>query len=650
VTNLTKLFDPIKIGSLELPNRIIMPAITTCYDLEEGDRWTNFYAERARGGVGLIIVGALQAIFPSRRLVSIFTNINNNDDIPRLKRVTEAIHDNGGRTAAQLAVYDYWAKGGMESTPEDVGPSAVEIPRDGIHPRYALAEFLPKVRELTVEEIHMIEDQVGDAAIRAQEAHFDAIELQAIGGNLLNRFANPFTNQRTDEYGGSVDNRVRIITNIIANIKKKVGDDFPLICRIPGLDMVPWGLTLDDWREIAPLIEKAGANALDIMPGWHECRAPRVQMIVPRDAFVYLAEGIKQVVSIPVAAGNNINDPLLAEQLLAEGKADLIAMGRPLLADPELPNKAKEGRLDDICPCTRCCHCYDCLFKPALVSCSVNAKAGREGESEITPTEKPQNVFVIGGGPAGMEAARVAALRGHKVTLFEKNDKLGGQLLYAVLPPYKDEWNTTIKYLTNQLNKLNVEVKLNEECTLKKVRESKPDTVIAATGATHLIPDIQGVDGKNVATATEVLTGAKKVGQNVVIVGGGSVGCETAEFLHQRGKKVTILEMLPRIGADIGEWNRWLVIDRLLDAGIQLETMANVVEITPEGVHIGMMGKKCGFFEANTVVIAVGMRPVNNLARELDGIVPKLYQIGDSVKPRTVKEAIEEGFLTALML
>lgn len=650
MVKLRKLFEPIKIGEMELPNRIIMPAITTYYDFEEGDRQANFYAARARGGAGLLIIGALQALYPGRKSDIGVVNIHSDSDIPKLRAIVTAIHNSGSRAAAQLAVYSYWAKDGRETTAEEIGPSAVQLQREGLSPRFAQADFLPIVRALTVEEIHLIEDQIGKAAARVREADFDAIELQIVGGNLLGRFASPLTNRRTDAYGGSVENRVRIITEVIAKIKKKVGNDFPLICRIPGDDMIPGGLNLDGWKEIAPIIEKAGAHAFNIMPGWHESRAPRVQMVLPRGSFVYLAEGIKQVVNTPVAAGNNINDPFLAEQILAEGKADLVAMGRPLIADPDLPNKAKEGRLDDVRMCTRCCYCYDCLPAMQPISCSVNAMAGRERKYNITPAEKTKKVLIIGGGPAGMEAARVATLRGHKVALFEKKDKLGGQLIYAALPPYKDEWNTTIQYLTTQLNKLNIELRLNEECTVRKVREGKPDAVIVATGATHLIPDVPGINSKNVATAIEVLAGVKQVGKNVIIVGGGSIGCETAEFIQQRGGKVTILEMLPTIGADIGPFNRWIIIDRLEKAGIRMETLAKVEKITERGIWISRQDITYEFFEADSVVIAVGMASANSLARKLEGKVPELYQIGDCVKPRQVKEAIEEGFLIGLQV
>ena len=647
---LKKLFQPFKIGPLELPNRIIMIAVSTRYDFEESNRLANFYAERAKGGVGLIITGALQTLYPGRKTGASRINIYSDSDIPKLKQWVKAIHDNGGRAAAQLATYGYWSKKGTEGTAEEVGPSAVVLPREGIHPIFSLAEYLPPVRALTLEEIRMIEEAIGDAALRALEAGFDAVEIQCIGGNILHRFTNPFTNIRKDQYGGNVENRLRITTESIANVKQKVGNDFPIICRIPGLDMVPWGLGLSHWQEIAPYVEKAGVHALNVYPRWMESREPLPQMCVPRNAFVPLAEGIKQAVNIPVIAAVRINDPLDAEKILAAGKSDFIGMGRPLVADPDLPNKAKEGRLEDINLCTACCRCYDDVASDRFMCCSVNARAGREGEYTINRTKEAKKVFVIGGGPAGMEAARVAALRGHQVTLFEAKDKLGGQLLYAIVPPYKDEWNSTIRYFTTQLDKLHVKVRMNERCTGQEIEEGRPDVLIVATGATPLILDLPGIHGNHVVTALDVLADRKQIGQNVVIVGGGLTGCETAEFLAQKGKEVTILEMLPRIGADYGPMNRWVVIDRLIAAGIRLETGVKVEGINERGVKVIRSGLYPEFFEADSVVLAMGMVSNDEAARNLVGKVASVFKIGDAAKPASVTEAIESGFKIALQI
>lgn len=644
MVKLEKLFESSKIGALELPNRIVMVAVSTRYDFEESNRLANFYAARARGGVGLIITGALQTLYPGRKIGAGRINIYNDEDIPKLSKWVKAIHDNGGKAAAQLATYGYWSKKGPKGTAENVGPSTVTLPRENIHPLFSLAEYLPPDRALTLEEISMIQDAIGDAASRAREAGFDAIELQCIGGNILHRFTNPFLNIREDQYGGSLENRVRMISESLANIKKKVGIDFPIICRIAGSDPVPWGLELDHWQEIASLLEKAGAHALNVYPKWFESREPLPQICVPRNAFVHLAEGIKQVVNIPVIANVRINDPLDAEQILASGKADIIGMGRPLIADPDLPNKAKEGRLEDIRLCTACCRCYDDVASDRYMSCAVNALAGREDQYTFTRVKKAKKIFIIGGGPAGMEAARVAALRGHHVTIFEAKDKLGGQLHYANLLPFKDEWNSTLHYLTAQLSKLHVEVRINETCTAKALEEGRPDVLIVATGATALMPDLPGIDGDNVATAIDIITGRKQAGQNVVVVGGGATGCETAELIAQKGKQVTVLEMLGRMGADYGPMNRWVVIDRLIAAGIRLETGVKAEAITEKGVSVIRAGLYPEFFEADTVVLALGMVPADAVARNLESKVPIVFKIGDAAKPAGFTEAIESGF------
>jgi 2,4-dienoyl-CoA reductase (NADPH2) len=650
MVKLERLFQPEKIGPLEIANRIIMTAVTTRYDFEESDRLSRFYAQRAKGGVGLIITGALQTIYPSRKTGAGRINLYDDSGIPKLKEWVKAIHDNGSKAAAQLATYNYWAKKGMEGTAESVGPSSVILPREGLHPNYSLAEYLPPDRELTVEEIGMIQEALASAAFRAREAGFDAVQFQCFAGNLFHRFTNPFLNRRTDRYGGNVENRMRFMTESIANIKKKAGDDFPIICRIAGMDPIPWGMGIEYWQEIAAILEKAGVHALEIYPRWHESREPSVQMCVPRNAFVHVAEGIKKAVTIPVIANVRINDPLDAEQILASGKADFIGMARPLIADPDLPNKAREGRIDEIRFCTACCRCYDDIFSDRFMSCAVNPQAGREREYAIQRAPKAKKVFILGGGPAGMEAARVAASRGHRVTLFEAKDKLGGQLLYAVIPPYKEEWKTTIGYLTTQLEKLKVQVKLKAAPTAEEIAEAKPDVVIIATGAIPHIPVWPGITGPNVVTAIDVLTGRKQTGQNVVIVGSGSTGCETAEFLAQKGKQVTILEMLPRIGADYGPTNRFAVIDRLVAAGIRLETGVKAEAITKTGVKIIRGGLYSEFFEADSVVLTVGMVPDDAFARTLEGKVSSVFKIGDATKPAGVKEAMESAFRIALQI
>jgi 2,4-dienoyl-CoA reductase (NADPH2) len=412
--------------------------------------------------------------------------------------------------------------------------------------------------------------------------------------------------------------------------------------------MVPWGEGLEYWKQVAALLEKAGADAVTVMPGWHESRAPRNQMCVPNDHFVYLAAGIKEAVNIPVAAGNNITDPLLAESIIASGRADFIAMGRPLIADPELPMKAKEGRFSEIRRCTRCCFCYECFPKGIPLACSVNPFVGREKAGPVVPAEKKKKVVVIGGGPAGMQAALTASERGHKVVLYEQSVRLGGQVIRAAVPPHKSEWLNLVKYLESELARKRVRTVLRSKVTADIIKKEGPDAVIIATGAVPFVPAIDGTGGKNVDGALDILDGKRRAGKQVVVIGGGSVGLETAEFLAVAGKKVIILEALARVGEDVGEHNRWVLIDRLVELGVRMETLSPVIEITDKGVWTGVNGLRYLFYEADTVVTATGMKPYNTLAGQLKGEVPLVKVIGDCLKPRKIKEAVEEGYLAGI--
>jgi 2,4-dienoyl-CoA reductase (NADPH2) len=652
--SLTRLFEPLILGSLELKNRIIMPAVTTLYDFQGGSRYADFYAERARGGVSLIILN-LQALYPGRAGQSGWVpddrvlekgplKINHDAYIPRLKSINEAIAEAGAAPCAQLAVYGFWAKGGYGTEAEEVSPSGVRLTGEQYRPNLENLSFIQGGRPLTVEEIHMIEREVAAAAVRAAQAGFHAIELQALGGNLLSRFLSPLTNRRDDEYGGSLENRARVLVETVRAIKKEVGDDFPFICRINGDDLMPGGMKVSDYKSLVPLLEDAGVHALNVMPGWYETRRPVNQACVPRGAFVYAAEGLKETARIPVSTNIRITDPLLAEQILEEGKADLIAVCSALIADPEWPLKAQEGRLEDIRMCTACCNCWsDLAGHRRPIGCSVNARVGREAQTVIRPAEQPKTIWVVGGGPGGMEAARIAAMRGHRVKLFERRGKLGGQLLFAVLAPHKGEWRNLVTYLETQLRKNNVTVELDTKVTADDIVSGRPDTVIVATGAHPITPHIPGIDASHVSSCVDILTGKKKAGRKVVIIGGGCTGGETAEFLANQGKQVTIIEMLDRIAADVDYWNHWVLMDRLVEAGIRMISNAKVEEISGEYVRVTVGGRQ-ERIEANTVAYAVGAQSYNPLVRELEGRFEPVHPIGDCLTPQRVRQAIEAGF------
>jgi len=443
MTQLTHLFAPIKVGNVELKNRMVMLAIGTGYpepDGTVGDRFSNFCVERAKGGVGLIIT----PFAPFDMATSIVPGLFDDRFIPGARRLTDAVHAYGTKIAPQFLGQYFWVNKENGSF-EFIAPSAVFNKMIGTTPK-----------ALTVEEIHRLVDEYGEAGRRTREAGFDAIELPLGIGYLLNRFISPCTNNRTDEYGGSLENRMRFPLEIIDRIHRQAGEDYPIICRVSAEEYMEGGHTLEDSKKVVSILESAGVQAIDVEAGWHECPVPLVVMSVPRGAFVYLAEEIKKVVNIPVVAAYRINTPELAEEILVQGKADLIGLGRALLADPEFPNKAKEGRGDEIRTCIACSNCLDNLltayksWKALPAFCSINPRAGKEAEYTIEPAKVAKRVFIVGGGPGGMEAARIAALRGHQVTLYEKGEELGGQLRVACLPPYKDELNCLIKSMATR--------------------------------------------------------------------------------------------------------------------------------------------------------------------------------------------------------
>ncbi len=640
-----KVLEPIQIGPMKVKNRIVMPSMVTNYATTDGavtERFKTYHQTRAKGGVGLITVEATY-VHPSGKGFQNQLGIYKDELIPGLKSLTEVVHGCGAKIAVQL----YHA--GRQTTSKVTGmsvvaPSPIPCP---------VKQEMP--RELSLDEIKELVEAFGQAARRAKEAGFDTVEIHGAHGYLLNQFLSPYSNKRTDEYGGAFENRMRFPLEVVKKVREEVGEDFAVIYRMSAEEYVPGGLTLEDTRVFARKLVEAGIDALHISGGVYESSAMIIQpAAIPQGCFVENAAAIKEAINgeVPVIVVGRIKDPVMAEQILREGKADLVAMGRALLADPELPKKVSEDRVEEIRKCIGCNQgCIDRLFQDLDITCLANALTGYEAEFDIeTPAEKKKKVLVIGGGPGGLEAARVAALRGHEVVLYEKQAELGGQMRIAAVPPYKEEINDLTAFLINQVKKSDIVIEMGREADERTVQEIRPDAVIVATGSEPIIPKIPGVDQEKVVTAHEVLMGSVSVGEKVVIIGGGLVGCETAEFLADKGKQVTVVEMLDDIAVDVGSLTRALLLNRMVEKKITVLTKSKVREITAEGVIIEKEKGTEEITGIDTVVIAVGSRPRDNLLKSLKGQDIPVYAIGDCVKPRKIIDAIHEGFRRAYSL
>lgn len=645
---LLKLFQTCSIGTMELRNRIIMPPVSTNF-ASEGfvtDTMKNYYAARAKGGVGMIIVE--DAIIDSTLGRHTINDLHVDDDefLPGLTQLANSIKEHGSRAVLHLNHagrragrtrngYLYLTDGRIP-----VAPSSLAWPSTGY--------VVP--RELTIDEIEELIDKFAIAALRAKEAGFDGVGIHCTHDYLINQFLVPVSNKRNDEYGKDFEGRLKFLLRIIEKIQEKVGQNYPLLCRISG-EEEPFeeGLTLEDMKKVAYRLEQAGIKALLLSrgssftpPTTSQFIGPVAPMRIPRGCMVYLTEGVKQAVKIPVVAVNRINDPVLAEQILEEGRADLIAMGRALVADPELPNKAKEGRIDEIRTCIACQQCIHSLLDlNSPVVCTINAQVGKEKLFNLNLVDKPEKVMVIGGGPAGMEAARVAAIRGHQVYLYESDSKLGGQLLLASRPPGKEEINSFTRYLEGECNRLGVKVKINASVAPEDIENLSPDVVIVASGSKPSCPPLPGMEKSHVVTAAEVLRGVKNVNGKVVVLGGGQVGVEVAEYLAVKGKDVTILEMLDQIASDMPTMCRSLLMVALKEEGVKIVTGAKAEEITDSHVVLSKRGKNL-VIPADSVVLTLGAESDRSLEGKL-GERPVLW-VGDCVKPRKILEAVQEGF------
>ena len=636
-----KLFSPFTIGGLPLRNRIVMAAMGTNFGTEAGnvsERTIAYYRERAAGGAGLIITESSpvnQRGRHRRRCLGAF------DDrfIPGLHRLTDAVHGAGAKIALQLNHAGRGAGTDITGHPPQA-PSAV-----------SLVPTVPPPEAMTAEEIRQTTVDFGETAHRARMAGFDAVEIHGAHGYLINQFLSFRLNRRDDAYGGSRENRGRFAIEVLRQVRQAVGPAFPVLFRLSLAELSDGGYGIEEGLFWAREIEEAGADVLNVSGGTGESYHTVVQFVspmsFPEGYFLPLAEAAKKVVSIPVIAANRLSDPALAEAVLREGKADLIAVGRNFLTDPHWPAKAQAGVADRIRPCVACNGCIWSLQSVnGDVACFQNATLGCEAEMRIVRAPEPKRVVVIGGGPGGMEAARVAARRGHHVILFEKGKQLGGQFLLAAIPPHKKTLEKATRWLIRELEREGVEIRLETEVTPADIERENPDGVILATGAAPIVPALCA--GKGVVTAWEVLSG-RETGRTVLVLGGGLVGAETAEFLALRGCRVTVVEMLDDLARDMEGTTRLLLMKRLGDANVSLLLSAKVEEICDRSVRVSRDGKE-ERLEAETIVLALGSRPDAETRRAWEKKFPQLIAVGDCVEARKAREAIHEGFRAGLSI
>nr|MDO8082863.1 NAD(P)/FAD-dependent oxidoreductase [Candidatus Freyarchaeota archaeon] len=632
---MAKLFESVNIGNMELRNRLVMPPMGTNFAAEDGSvtqRSIDYYRERARGGVGFVIVEGAY-VHPLGKGSNFQMSLTNDDKIPGLRKLAKAIQAEGAKVAIQLF------HAGRQASSMILGTqpvSASNVPCQ-------LVRETP--RSLKIGEIKETIDAFGEAAGRVEDAGFDAVEIHAAHGYLINQFLSPLTNLRRDRYGVDFEGRSRFLLEIIQKIGEVVGEEFPIICRMNGNDYFEGGITLPEAKRIAEMVEEEGVDAIHVSGGIYdsengEATAP---MWIPRGFMVPLAQGIKKVVNIPVIAVGRINDVKLAEEIVKKGQADLVSMGRALITDPELPRKAMENRLEEIRPCIACNEgCLNNLLFLKPVTCILNAAVGREEEFRIQSAKKPKKVLVIGGGVGGMEFARVAALRGHQVSLYEKSNELGGQVLLSSVPSYKYELKRIVPYFEHELERLGVDVHLEEEISASMIDDLAPDVVCIATGSSTVLPKIPGIDGDNVVLATDVLAGKAEAGKTVVILGGGEIGLETGYHLAEKGKKVTILEQMKRVATAMIPTFNYYVRHKFMGFGGKIITLAKVVEVTQEGAVYEKEGQRV-LEKADTVVVALGTVPNVGLLESSGEKVREIYAVGDAVKPGRIMEAVHSA-------
>ncbi|MFG2191903.1 FAD-dependent oxidoreductase [Streptomyces sp. NPDC048639] len=666
MTEYPHLLSPLDLGFMTLPNRVLMGSMHIgLEEVPQGfERMAEFYATRARGGVGLIVTGGI-APNPEGRPFEGGAMLTDEAEAEEHRKVTAAVHAEGGRIALQILHFGRYAYHA-----DLVAPSALQAP---------ISPFTP--RALSDEDVERTIEDFVRAAELAKSAGYDGVEVMGSEGYLINEFIAAATNHRDDRWGGSYANRIRFPVEIVRRVRERVGPDFILIYRLSMLDLVPGGSSLDEVITLAREIEAAGATIINTGIGWHEARIPTIATSVPRGAFTWVTKKLMGSVGIPLVTTNRINTPELAEQLLAEGHADMISLARPFLADPDFVAKASRGASDTINTCIGCNQaCLDHTFSGKITSCLVNPRACHETELVLSPTRRVKHIGVVGAGPAGLACAVSAAERGHQVTLFDADSAIGGQLNLARRVPGKEEFDETLRYYRRRLEDLGVDVRLGATATAEDLIAYGFDDIVLATGVTPRIPEIPGIGHRSVVSYLDVLRDDAKVGERVAILGAGGIGFDVAEFLTDEGhdggltaesffeqwgvdteyrtpgalqqprrtKPSRTVHLLQRkttkVGAGLGKTTGWIHRAELRHRGVTTVAGATYHEVDEEGLHVTIDGER-RVLDVDTVVVCTGQEPRRDLYEDLRARGREAHIIGgaDVAAELDAKRAILQG-------
>jgi len=639
----SSMFERGRIGTMSLKNRLVMPSMVRNYADAKGlvtKQYVDHIARIAKGGVGMMILEA-SYITPEGRGFVNELGIHSEACVPGLKKLAAVAHKNGAKIGIQLYHAGRQTVPGNNGGKQPVAPSPIPDPLEQVMPH-----------QLTVKEIQALVRAYGRAAGRAKKAGLDFVEIHGAHGYLISQFLSPFSNKRTDAYGGSEKKRLRFATEVYEAVRKAVGAKYPVTIRLSGDEMVKGGLTIRDTMKIAKYLEKLGVDAFHISAGVYGSyvKGYMIPPMVKEDGvLLHLAAAVKKAVKVPVIAVGKLRTPEIVEQTLKTKKADFVAIGRTLLADPEWPNKVKAGRLLDINKCVACNQgCISRLFAQQDVRCTVNPEVSREALFAAKRGKK-KKVLVIGGGPGGLEAAKVAAQRGHTVTLYERSSRLGGQVISAALLPYRKDWNALLKSLIHDTQKLGITIKISTEFSPSMVKAGQYDAAIVATGSTPMRPGIPGIEGTNVVIAHDLLEGREKAKGKTVVIGGGCMGTQVAESLAVKGHVVTIVEATQNIAMEAPLDDRALLLERLEKLHVKIAANTKVVGIGTKSVTVEDVSGVKDLY-ADTIVLCLGGRPNDGITNELKKLVKDVFVVGDAKQTGRVTEAIADGALAALKI